>query len=93
MLLSSVNYTWAKKFLTSSAFSLFDDPNGSIRFSVPTTCPANGQSLCLTEIISDQMTKEEGQKGQEGASMEKKDAKPTKSTPKKRGCPLFLTRM
>lgn len=60
MLLSPANFAWTRDFLTSNAFKFFQCTNGSINFNIPVIYPANGQTLCLTEMVEGQNLAEKG---------------------------------
>jgi len=83
MLLSPVNFSWAKDFVTSNTFQLFQDSNGSINFNIIVKCPAHEQSLCLTEAVEGHDLTGKG-KNKVG-EMVLTDVNATKCTPKKRG--------
>jgi len=90
MLLSTVNFAWAKEFLTSNAFKLFHDANidnGSIEFSIPTKCPTNGKTLCLSEIVEEKGLEDSGKnKGKsKETELESLESSAIKSTPKRKG--------
>lgn len=83
MLLSPVNFSWAKDFVASNAFQLFQDSNASINFNIPVKCPAHEQSLCLTEAVEGHDLTGKG-KNKVG-EMVLTDVNATKCTSKKRG--------
>lgn len=84
MVLSPINYNWAKEFIHSNALSLLDDDSGSIEFSVSPKCPANGHPLCVTETTLDRTAEKEGQAD---AEIEKVVAKTAKATQRKEVVP------
>jgi len=97
MLLSTVNFAWAREFLTSSAFKLFHDANagvGSIEFNIPTKCPNNDITLCSSEIVEVNGLEGSGKNKDKSKmiEMEPSGSSATKSTPKrigsKKGPPL-----
>jgi len=90
MLLSPVNFAWAREFLTSNAFKLFNDANvdnGSIEFSIPVRCPTNGKTLCLSEIVEEKgLEDSEKNKGKsKETELESLERSAIKSTPKRKG--------
>lgn len=83
MLLSPVNLTWAREFVVSNAFNYLQDSNGSISFSIPAKCPANGKTLCLKEIVEEQNIT--GKEKDKMVGLELTEIATAKSTPRKRG--------
>lgn len=90
MLLSPINFAWAREFLTSNAFKLFNDANvdnGSIEFNIPVRCPTNGKTLCLSEIVEEKgLEDNEKNKGKsKETELESLESSAIKSTLKRKG--------
>lgn len=53
LLLSPVNYAWAKDFLASKALTLLGGKNGHIDFHLPVSCPADPRANCTYSSITE----------------------------------------